>query len=327
MTPMFLRACAAALMLAFLGSAALATTAEGYYQRKEEGWFWYKDPKERKIVVPVPPPETPPVVVEKKKEEPPKDAKPAEQPKTPAFSVKWIRENLDKLRDIAIDDPSVENVRNYYYAQRVLMDRADNFARVSQQVTMGDPLLDENNNFPYATAASQAVVRIQEESKVKALKYLAGKTGIWFFFSSECMYCEMQVQSVQHLQNDYGFIVKAISLDGKPLKGLTIPWVKDSGQYKALNLNMTPTIVLASPPKDVMIISQGLLSDKAADERVLLAAKSSKLLPHDIEKEISVFERGIMTNDDLGGEQAKKLDPNNPGEWVEYLRSRIRERY
>lgn len=41
---------------------------------------------------------------------------------TEAFSAAWLRENLPRLMDKAIDDPTQENVAAYLYAQRALLE-------------------------------------------------------------------------------------------------------------------------------------------------------------------------------------------------------------
>lgn len=86
-----------------------------FIERKSEGWFFYKDPKE------LPPPPSPILV-------PPKPAdtanKAPDKDQQEPFSVSWLRENMPKLLDAAIDNPSKENVEAYMYAQRVAMDKS-----------------------------------------------------------------------------------------------------------------------------------------------------------------------------------------------------------
>ncbi len=313
----------ALICIALLFSASVfgQTINQSFYGAKQEGWFFYKDPKEIKrkdtvIPKPIGPPQS-----EKEAE---KDAHNPDR--IPAFSVKWLRANLDKLRDVALDDPSPENVQAYYYAQRVMLDKADRFATVSQQVVLSDPYLDENNNFPFATAARANVLRLQQDAKKAGLKHLAEKAGIWFFFDSKCSFCALQVGVVKHLANDYGFLVKAITLDGKTLPGLDIPVVRDQGQFRNLNLSMTPTIVLAVPPKTFLVISQGVLSDESADDRILSAAATQKLLPAEMNKEIDIFSKGILTAEDLNAEEAKRIG-DDPKKWVDYLQGKLKSKY
>lgn len=314
------RAVAMAVVSILLPSAFAQSSNQTFFGGKEEGWFWYKDPKEAKIK-----PQTVPQPT-KPNESQERSTSTDLQEKTPTFSVKWIRENLDKLRDVAIDDPSPDNVRAYFYAQRVMLDKADRFATAAKQVVLTDPLLDENNRFPYATAARTNVLKLQGEAKREALKYLAGKAGLWFFFDSKCAYCSMQTNVVKHLAVDYGFTVKAISLDGKKLEGFDMPFVRDQGQFKTLNLTLTPTLVLAVPPKTFLVISQGVLAESDADERLLTAAASQKLLPEEISRQVDVFGNGVLSTEDMNNEEAKKLK-DDPKAWVQYVQDRLRTKY
>lgn len=308
-------------LLACCTVASAQKTNNGFFGGKEEGWFWYKDPREAQVK-PLPPPAPEP---EKKETPPAKEEKPKEE-KLSAFSVKWIRENLDKLRDIAIDDPTPENVRNYYYAQRIMLDKADKFATVAKQVVTSDPYLDENNNYPFATAARASITRLQNDAKKEGLKHLAGKAGLWFFFDSKCSFCSMQVSTVNHLAQTYGFEVKAITLDGKTLPELKVPVVRDQGQFKTLNLTITPTLVLAVPPKTFLVISQGVLSDSSADERLLTVAATQKLLPAEISRQIDVYSKGVLDPEDMNSDEAKALR-DDPKAWVEYLQTRLKTKY
>lgn len=314
-----LRAIVLTVLLALFSIGHADNTRNGFYGGKEEGWFFYKDPKEMKrkeleVPPPSPEPEAPAAESAVKGEE------------VRPFSVKWLRENLDKLRDIALDDPSPENVRAYYYAQRVMLDKADKFATASREVVLSDPYLDENNNFPYASAARANLMRLQHDAKKAGLRSLSEKVGIWFFFDSKCAKCSMQVSVVNHLAKDYGFLVKGISLDGQGLAGLEVPFVRDRGQFRALNLSMTPTLVMAVPPKTFLILSQGVLSDESADDRILSVAATQKLLPPEISKEIDVFSNGILSSDDLNSEDAKGIG-SDPKKWVEYLQTKLKAKY
>lgn len=309
------------LLMAVVSTAWAQRTNQGFYGGKEEGWFWYKDPREAKEKL-VPPPQIQPP-------SPPPQA-PAQTPaapdRVPTFSVKWLRENLDKLRDVAIDDPSPENVRAYYYAQRVMLDKADKFATASQQVVLSDPYLDENNNFPYASTARNSVMKLRDSAKKEGLKYLTEKVGLWFFFDSKCSFCSMQLSVVKHLAQDYGFLVKAISLDGKSLPGLDLPVVRDQGQFRNLNLSVTPSLVMVVPPKTFLVVSQGVLSDESADDRILTIAASQKLLPDELNRQIDVFGKGVLSAEDLNNEEAKALR-DDPKAWVQYLQGRLKSKY
>ncbi len=307
------------LLLALTAAATAEESDQVFFNRKAEGWFWYQSmlqEEEPPIPDPLPPP-SPPFAPKQAEEEREKEPE-----KPPVFSVEWLRDNLPKLLDIAIDNPTDENVAAYMYAQRVMMDKSSNFASQVQHVVLSDPMLDENNRFPFATAMRSNVLKMQNEAQKEALKYLATIGGVWFFFDSKCQYCIMQQATIKHLVDDYGFIVKNISLDGAGLPGMT-DFVIDSGQARTLSLQLTPAIVLAVPPDHLFILSQGLLSFEGIDSRILLAAEKEDLLSEELKRRINPSERGVLSTEDL--KDAPKGD--NPAELVNYLKEHLKAKY
>jgi hypothetical protein len=56
------------------------------------------------------------------------------------LSAAWLRANLERFRDQAIDDPSPRNVALYLYLQRLVLDKAERFAEATQRAVWADPL-------------------------------------------------------------------------------------------------------------------------------------------------------------------------------------------
>lgn len=83
---------------------------------------------------------------EKPKPKPVAEAKPT-QPKPAAplpsgpemFSAEWFRENLPKYKDLAWNNPTVENVRTFLYLQRFAIDRSEQFSDATELAVVGDP--------------------------------------------------------------------------------------------------------------------------------------------------------------------------------------------
>lgn len=303
------------LLLASLSDVVLATN--DFIEGKEEGWFWYEDPiipEEPLPPVPVPP------------EAPPPAKPPAKQPPgPPVFSVKWLQEQLPKLREKAIDNPTRENVQIYMYAQRVMMDKADRFSNMFKRVALTDPLLDENNRFPFATAFKSVTLRANEWAQKKILKSLSKKAGIFFFYSSSCKYCHFQIFPLKQFALRYGFEIRLISLDGKAMPGMEkMPFIKDAGWAKSWNITVVPAIVLAAPPDRIGVVSQGLLSTTALVSRMLLTAEEMHLLGDDELKLAHLDERGLLTTDDMSFPDVPDgVDPNDPKSWMAYLKDRL----
>ncbi|AGA89724.1 TraF-like protein [Thioflavicoccus mobilis 8321] len=240
--------------------------AAGFYFREQEGWFWYqREPEPAEL----PEPETP--------EQPVAPAEPQVSETTPQgphpLSAQWLRERLGGYRDAAIDDPTPENVALYLYLQRVALDKSSRFAAATQRAVQLDPFLDVITQRPTATFAANLTNRQAGERREAILQQIAEKAGIWFFYRSDCPYCEAQAPLLQLLEARYGFSVLPVSIDGELLPGGVFPaFRRDLGQAAALGVVSTPALFLARPPDAMVPLSQGLLSLAQLQERVLVAA-------------------------------------------------------
>lgn len=243
---------------------------KGFYNRDAEGWFWYIDPDRDK----------------KKKPEKPKEKKyesSADSKKgPPTLSTAWLRENLPKYRDLAIDHPTQENVAAYYYLQRYVFDKSQKFAEMSIQVVKSDPLLDENTRRPISSYASMQATRFSSKNSKVLAKRIADRAGLVFFFHSECPYCSVQVSALKILERQLGITIKAVSLDGKPLPGNPFPeFVTDRGQAKKLGVVATPAFYLIDPPNQVVPIGQGVMTVPEITDRIVDVAASQGWITED----------------------------------------------
>jgi conjugal transfer pilus assembly protein TraF len=263
----------AALTLASAVSAQAQDHELGFYERKAEGWFWYAQEPEalekEESKLPTPQPESPPQLS--------KPEKAAPQLKGPAiFSAAWFRENLQKYKDAAWDNPTVENVRAFLYLQRFAIDRSEQFSDSSELAVLGDPFLDEITRRPAATFASQKVDREAGIAQGELLKRIAARTGIFFFFKLNCDYCDLQAPLVKMLEQSGGFTVVPVSIDGKPLPSHLFSNMRaDNGHAKRLGVVTYPAIYLASPEGEFAPVGQGLMSLPELNHRILVAAKRS----------------------------------------------------
>lgn len=194
------------------------------HEKPDQGWFWYEHPKEESQAKK---PVEQPVEKTEKKEK----VEPDKSEKHP-ISAAWLRENLPKLHERAIDNPTRENIQAYFYAQRAMMDKAQRYSEAAINVVHTDPLLDENNRIPISQYGKNAVLDKEFLGKRAALKHLAGSVGgLFMFFDSRCDFCRTQARTVNAVAKDYGFSVKYISMDGKGLPEIPV-FEKDNGHAK-----------------------------------------------------------------------------------------------
>lgn len=256
-----------------------AVSADNYYKRHAEGWYWYQDPEpeeKTKPKIPDPP---------KTAEEPPKEERPVEEAKTqepakPApvpqekpLSAKWVRDMLPKYKDLMWSDPTPENVKAYFLLQRFAIDRSQKVAEVAQQVTLGNPLLDETFRRPTSSFGINAVDRTAGAHMDALLKKIATKAGLFFFFKSDCGFCEAEAPLVGMLEKESGFDVLAISIDGGVLRRHKFENVRmNAGHAQMLGVTATPALFLVSGDGKFEALGQGLLSVPELQRRIVVAA-------------------------------------------------------
>lgn len=308
-----------ALTIAQVTNVAMAETpaneknGSGFYVEREDGWHWYKDPV-------VPPP-----VQEKTEQTVLMDSKNPEEGPHP-LSAEWLRVTLPQLRDRAIDSPTRENVSAYYYAQRIMMDKAQNFSDVARDVVTNDPLLDENLRIPFASAAKAAMLKGAGDAKRQILDDLSESAALWFFYDPECSYCDTQIGPINRLVEKHDITIEVISKFGTQVPGL-LPEIKvreDKGHFDEFGVNFTPAVMLVSPPKNLWLISQGYTAYDVLVDRIVAAANEYGLVDQHLYYEATPMSRGILTAD---AEVSPTVDWENPAEWVPVIQEQLAKTY
>jgi len=305
-------------------ASAPSLNDSAFYAAKERGWFWYEEPAEEPDDEPALPP---PAAKEKKVEPEALAAQPVKQ-ETKPLSAEWFRKNMEKFRDKAIDEPTSQNVSTYMYLQRVMLDKAEKFTEVTQQVVMSDPVLDENSRRPVATFGAFAMDDKSTQGTEKAAKLLAQRAGLWFFYSSTCTFCVKEAGVLKGLMNAYDFKIVPIALDGLPLPGGDFKdFTIDRGQAKKMGVETTPALFLVMPGPEggVLQLGQGLLSgDEIIKRAITLSHQNGWLNEGDYNdtlkvKPLQVDNQTIQNIDDSV--------MNNPGELVNTIRNNLRKQF
>lgn len=237
-----------------------AIGAQAFYHGKAEGWFWYRETIEP----------------EEDKKEP---AAPLPAPSSggpAAFTAGWLKEYLPKYRLLALDEPTPEHVAAYFYLQRLAIDKANRFANVSRSVIKTYPLLDENLRRPRAAFAARQADESAGAAKDKALRIIARRAGVFFFFRSDCPYCHLQAPLLKMLEDVYGFEILPVSLDGRPMPiDLYREFRVDTGQAEALGVISTPALFLVNPGAadgKIVPLGQSVLALAELKDRIVRAA-------------------------------------------------------
>lgn len=243
----------------------------GYYQRHAEGWYWYKDPEqeEKPRDLPVDPHQQDQSSSQKEETQ----NRPETQNSVTPLSAKWVREMLPRYRDLMWSEPTPQNVKAYFLLQRFAIDRSQKVAEVAQQVTLGNPLLDETFRRPTASFGVNAIDRNAGKHTDEVLSSIAQKAGLFFFFKSDCQFCEAQAPLVSMLEEEYGFDVLAISIDGGTLESKNFKNTRiDAGHAQMLGVTATPALFLVSSDGKFESLGQGLMALPDLRRRIVIAA-------------------------------------------------------
>ena len=282
---------------------------------KEYGFNWYA-PDEAQIE---PEPDTSPPPKEEPKNETAK-----QKPTGPApMSAAWIRENLPKFRDAAVDNPSEENVAVYYYLQRVMADKATAFAQASSEVVLTNPFLDESTRRPTHSGGAKTRDNFAKINKETTHKKLAENSEIWFFYRSDDVFSNQQASSLLYLERKYNYSIRAISLDGEMIANGTFPdFDVDAGQSEALKVNDSPSTYLVRLPNTFALLAPTLVSGNQLSDRILMVAKRESW----IDKQ--EFENTRQMKDISIARSVEDVDPRlleNPQELLEFFRDKIKK--
>lgn len=299
---------------AIVSLPALGQDGNEYYQERERGWFWFEQHEE-------------PEDEKQEKQATQMEASQAAKQEQVKIDVKWLRENLPKLREAAINNPSRENIAAHQYAQRYMLDLSSRYSRKSMEFMQFESALDEGKRRPFAAFSLDAFKDSQKQSIKSALSKINNNSHIWFFYSSTCPYCAKQVPVLQELSIRFDIDILAISMDGGRLPGTEefSNVVDHNGVAQKFNVRATPTILLAEDGgKGFTTIGEGLVDLTKIQDRILLAARMQNIITDSEYKstqevrEINVLsdENGVMIADKT------KLE-SDPGYLAEVLRQRL----
>ncbi|MCQ1058408.1 conjugal transfer protein TraF [Photobacterium sp. ZSDE20] len=192
-----------------------------------------------------------------------------------AIDSAWLIENLPKLQYAAMDDPTIENVRRYMYAQRIALDISTRFAMVYETVSRREDALNENlrrqANHPLATQGNQRRIL---QAKNKLFTGYNDQVGLMFFFSGSCTYCEQMARPLEEFVRRTGVEVVPVSLDGQPLStavSFAEDYIVDDGRLTdVMPVDVTPTFYLVNKENgDAAKMSIGFQTQPQLEEAML----------------------------------------------------------
>ena len=251
------------------------------------GWHFYKfkpspSPTETAVVTPTPAPGPTPPPVKKVELQP--------TPEPPAgpqiLTTEWIRQEYQRALDVATENPTQENVLRYLALNKITLDRASAFTKSVVEVKALNPIFSETssgnplNSQGRALRSSDAV-----QARAEAVTRIFETAGLWYFYRSDCPYCQRQQLIFNALRQKYNVPMTAISLDGKPPPPDYAPekWIPDNGHSQRLGVTRTPTIYLVEPSTAKIVpVAEGLMTLAQLQEALIESAHAAQIIESDL---------------------------------------------
>jgi len=186
------------------------------------------------------------------------------------ISTKEIREELDRLKDEAVINPTKDNVRRYLEAQQYVMEKGSVFADVARRVVWETPTLDYSLRRPTNALAIQGFKEVRREKREAAIARVAAENGLFFFFRSDCPYCHQIAPILKYLQDAHGIEVFPVSLDGGRLREFPNAY-PDNGISLVLGVAQVPALFLSSKvERRVQALGYGVIAAEEILERMFV---------------------------------------------------------
>lgn len=229
---------------------------EGLSEEREQGWHFWNEKKEAEVTGPVP-------------EDAKKPATGKQNMSPRAKRNKQLKEDFREALNLAIFDPTTQNVMRAQILQAIIMQRSKEFMNVWSKTSLqlGSMLNNRNNPNPL----SEAVARREQAIKNRVRLTELAKTGFLVLQAREgCGFAKAFAPIVRDFADSYGFHLVAATPDGADFEGIS--GVVDGGKLDGLNPKReTPVLYLvAASGNEVFVIARGIYSVPQIEQNINL---------------------------------------------------------
>ncbi|MBQ8708717.1 MAG: conjugal transfer protein TraF [Succinivibrionaceae bacterium] len=233
---------------------------ESYWGRKAEGWFFYADPAK----------------------EPELSADPArfrpDAAKIP-LSTAWLRANLPRYLDLAMDNPTPENVKAFLYLQHLALDRASRFSSAVEEAVAGNPLLDENVRRPVSTAGARLMDARALAGEKAALEALSRRVSIIYLFDASDEASRVFSPLIRQFAREYGIYIRAARVTEDADDTGSFADAPFAGELASeLELVALPAVFIFSGRGELVPLAQGLVSGRELARRLIAVCRREGIL-------------------------------------------------
>jgi conjugal transfer pilus assembly protein TraF len=260
-----------------------ATASAGYYSDSGKGWWWYQKEPEKKD--------------EKERTKP--KAKKARVFSDYTYDEIWnmhpddFERFAEEQKKKAVQNPSEENVKDYYEVQEIARKKALAFTNVAQYVWQKYPELTTAKDYPIATPGNLSRVGQIREEKNRKLRDNREEFALVYFYRNYCGYCREQQSIIDWFTGATGWQVKRVNID------------ENSGLAGRFGVEATPSMILIQKGnQDFFPVSSGLITAEEIEEKTYRAVRLLKgeIIPEEFS--LYDFQKG-------GGFDVRKR-PSNP---------------
>ena len=254
--------CLSLFLLLGMGSSS-SLHAEMFYKEKARGWYWYE-------VLPIP---QPPKKEKDKDKDKDKKSSSVSVTSSPAEKMKSYRAELENRLTKAWVEPTAKNVKAYQEMQKDMMDRSQLFSEAWVRNVFQDSKLDYSLIAPVNQGAIHVKLDLEKKRTKQIIQNLSESYGLFFFYSSSCVYCHKFAPIVKSFADSYGWKVLAISLDGGKIEEFpqSIP---DNGLGQQWNIQALPSLYAVNPKTEHVIqVAHGMTSIDEMESRILTLAE------------------------------------------------------
>jgi len=192
------------LLLILLVSIVFAQECrvENFFRDRERGWFWRNVCLEEK---------------EKKEKEEPLAVK-IPWDRLEGMKPSEIKELRDKALEVAVANPTYENVREFYRLQIWMLKKAEEFQDMVQLVTMTDPeLASFSGMIPSTTPSRIAYFDARQEKVMRKIFSYRDRAGLLVAVKEGCIYCGAFMRVLEeYFIPGTGWSVRYIDIDRNP---------------------------------------------------------------------------------------------------------------